>query len=213
MAKLPVSSALSFFPRMIWLGVVIGASVFHLCAWGRPANVAGEVSFVVVDPVEGVAGWTLTNIGEKLGKVFPAFADLDAARSVDLVFFNVGVVAPTAHGFPSPVERVHFPISGEAVGASYAAAGSGAALLQTFAGSDFDVSAVASATPQGANVDFIYVNWFESDQATESSPCDNYSSGHRAAPIGSRSSGEVGVQASASLRTIASISGGCHRIL
>ena len=82
--------------------VPISRSIPVLLLWRFPLNIAWLViSFVINSSKRMLFTWSKTNILQKIGKIFPSFADRNTSAAVSMVAIHRWVFATTNHGMPS----------------------------------------------------------------------------------------------------------------
>lgn len=151
--------------------------------------------------------WTFANIGKEVSKVVPSWVDFDAAPAVIFIAFIIWIAAAFVHATPNSVVRITSSLRSIAVGKTstfFCDAATRFYMAAFKIGYTHSVKIIAIALAKPAyTTPSIFADRSKRDQSTKTLASDINSFGHRAAPIGSRSSGGVDVEASASLRTIA----------
>ena len=80
------------------------SKVVSLFRRGRPSNISGFVTLVVVDPIQRRVGGRVPHVVVERHKIiFPSIANRDAAPSPKIKFFVLCVVASVFHSVPSAV--------------------------------------------------------------------------------------------------------------
>lgn len=150
--------------------VVSLSAITNLLALCGPATIAGFVSEIVVDPVERLAGRSLSHVSEEILELMPPAADLDASAAVSSPMMWCRDFTAAKHGVPADVSRR--PWSSVAVGEeglfTPAAARFGVTAHQGARICFGFAAAVASASPDPLGVLSSYD--FDRHQATETLP-------------------------------------------
>jgi hypothetical protein len=97
------SSIESKHPR---IGVM--PSIIRLFLRGGPLAVIWSVVFIVVDSIYRVTIWSFAHIPNKLPKIIPFRADINASASIILVRRTVKIIDSFAHSHPSCVKGMGF---------------------------------------------------------------------------------------------------------
>lgn len=189
------------------VGIVLWSLVVALHFIARPPDIARSIRTIIIDAVKSETGWAFSNIsevGQEGCKAVPAFANFDAARPVPSIICVVWVSATLPHVFPCAVERMRLLSCRVTVTkpSSVTSARGGVAGLKIADINNTVISTITTTNPKCISVN-VFAEWFDSNQSTISYACYIQSRGHRTAPIGSRSSDEVDVQAPTSLRILA----------
>lgn len=133
----------------------IGPSIVGLLPSGGPPAIRGGVGAIVVDALKSHTRGAFSHIHHKRGKIFPARIDHNSAPAIVRKRGLAGIVAARSHVGPKIVERMVFPLSGQAV----LDASAGLLVFQTAArdlpsaakggaSHNSSLSAIAAARPQ-----------------------------------------------------------------
>jgi hypothetical protein len=187
------------------------ASVGYLLFSVSPSHVARFVISVVVNAINGESRvGSFAHISEKISKVIPAFADLNAARTVVSVCLAAWVVASLPHATPDVVKNRAFIF----IFAGVAVLVSGAFVFFTATRSDDIMSkagcwqfarlaTVALAQPYVTSGVIFVAGPAKRDQSSETLIGDIFWEAHGTAPIGSREVAGLVPEALIPLRIIA----------
>ena len=183
------------------------ASVFSRFAWGYPSDVVRSVRTINVNSIKQISSWTLSNVGKKIRKFIPAFANFYSHCTIPLITGGVWIVATLVYSCPCSVERMRLSFSSVSMPVTApsilsASASNGVTASKFVRNGNMFLAAITLAKPSHLAM-FVCADSLKRNQPSKSYIRDIYVVGHRTAPIGLVSSGEVSVQALTSLRTIA----------
>jgi hypothetical protein len=128
-------------------------AIAHLLAPCGPAAIAGLVSLIVIDAVEGKPWRRLSHVGKEIFENQPALAYCDPSASPISKSFVFRIAASLLHRRPATIDRRVFGSKAvfEIEVVPRASAASRLASLQVAAGSWFFYPAIASTRPSRAS--------------------------------------------------------------
>src|SRR5215831_6309865 len=181
-------------------------SVFSRFTWGHPSNVVRSVRAINIDSIEQISWRARSNIGKKIRKFIPAFANFYTHCAIPLITGGVWIVATLAYSYPCSVERMCLSFSSvsmliTASSLLSTSAGDGVTASKFVCNSNMFFAAITLAKPSHFTM-FVCADSLKRNQSSKSYICDIYMVGHRTVPVGSRSSSEAGAHTPASLRII-----------
>jgi len=157
-------------------------SIIRLLFCSRPAAISRRVVAIIVDAVDGIAGFFRPHVGEEIFEFKPAFANFDPASAVSVVAANIRVGAALDHASPRSISWTNFVKSCLSVNyfVSFSKQTTARARVTCFkiTGSDNSLFPAFATTQPRYEPRSSVTYWPERAQATKTLICDIEGLGH-----------------------------------